>query len=154
MHSKTPDILTNFIHNLNHFLKFIWTDVWTMSKAEVEEDPLAQKILTLAWLVVVVNEREWTSQCWLPQRSCPFFLYGCKGKFSSGVSIQVLSLTNPMFWSHMLHALYVHLTWCNVFAQTTGCLLSSFSFFNSFIPTRRDPPMANVTAKDFHVTGC
>lgn len=72
-------MLTNFVHNLNHFLNFIWTDVWTMSKAEVEENPLAEKILTLAWLVVVVNEREGTSQCWLPQRPCPLSLYGCKG---------------------------------------------------------------------------
>lgn len=32
-------------------------------------------------------------------------------------------------------------------------LRSSFSFLKYFIPASRVPPRANVTAKDFHVTG-
>lgn len=38
--------------------------------------------------------------------------------------------------------------------QTVKYSRSCFSFLKYFIAPSRDPPIANVIAKDFHVTGC
>lgn len=55
---KKRSTLTNFIHNLDHFLDFIRADVWTVCETKVDENPLAKEVFAFARLVVVVNQGE------------------------------------------------------------------------------------------------
>lgn len=48
--------ITNLINSLNHFLQFIRTDVWTVCEPEIDQQPLAEEILTLCGFFVVVDE--------------------------------------------------------------------------------------------------
>lgn len=54
--------VTDLVHHFNHLLYFIGADVRTVCETEVDEDPLAEEILTFTGLFVVINKREGTTQ--------------------------------------------------------------------------------------------
>jgi len=65
--------LTNEVDSLTHFLKFIRTNVGTVGKAEIEQNPLAMIIRTLPCNASVINEIPRTSNSSLAKCSRPLF---------------------------------------------------------------------------------
>lgn len=70
-------LITYFIHHFNHFLYFIRADVGAVSEPKIDEDPLAEEVLALGGLVVVIDERERTSERRSADRFRPFFFQYC-----------------------------------------------------------------------------
>ena len=86
--------ITYFIHNFDHFLQFIRADVRAVSEPKVDEDPLAQEVLTLDRLFVLINEREGTAQCRSSYRPVLLFFNHCR---VTQLNLKELQLTISLF---------------------------------------------------------
>lgn len=80
--------ITYLIHHFDHFLQLIRADVRTVSKPKVDEDPPAEEVLTLGWLLVVVDEREGSTQRRSSYRLGPLIFNHCK-RFHSCESLLI-----------------------------------------------------------------
>ena len=67
--------LTNFVDNLDDFLKFIWADVWTVRETEIHKQPFAIEVLVCDRFAGVIDQLPRATDGRLPQGRCPLLLF-------------------------------------------------------------------------------